>query len=245
MDYSARFNNQTHNFLDAVQAYNNALDEELLTAIKMLDLKPNEILLNVFAGGISLHKFIDTRLNIQYLEYDTNKEFSNTDTHCVHYTIDNIPIESQSVDKIICLATLHHFNNEERQILYKEFHRVLKPTGMLVIADVIENSSQANWLNVFVNEYNSNGHQGIFFSPLDSQLMNESGFKNVTVSIQHYNWTFPDDDSLIRFYKLLFGLNLCKDDNLILDNIKHFLEYNQRLNDVVVRWKLMYFKCVF
>ncbi len=109
MDYSTRFNNQTHNFLDAVQSYENVLDEEMMTAIKMLDLKQNEILLNAFAGGIPIDKYIDKSLNIQYLEYDTNKGFSNTDI--IHYTIDNIPIKSQSIDKILCLATLHHFNN--------------------------------------------------------------------------------------------------------------------------------------
>lgn len=240
MDYSARFNNQTHNFLDAVQSYENVLDEEMMTAIKMLDLKENEILLNAFAGGIPLDKYIDKGLNIRYLEYDTNKGFSNTDI--IHYTIDNIPIESQSIDKILCLATLHHFNNQERQILYKEFYRILKPSGMLVIADVIENSLQAKWLNVFVNQYNSNGHKGNFFSSMDSQLIKNTGFNNVTVSIQHYNWKFPDDYSLIHFYKLLFGLNLCKDDEFLLDNIKNYLEY-QKSTNIMIPWKLLYFNC--
>ncbi|NBP03463.1 MAG: SAM-dependent methyltransferase [Proteobacteria bacterium] len=240
MDYSTRFNNQTHNFLDAVQSYKNALDEEMMTAIKMLDLQQNEILLNAFAGGIPLDKYIDTRLGIEYLEYDTNKDFCNNTI--VHYTIDNIPIRSQSVDKIICLATLHHFNDRERDLLYKEFHRVLKPSGMLVIADVIENSPQANWLNVFVNKYNSNGHKGVFFSPKDSQLIKNTGFNNVTVFVQHYNWWFPDDDNLVRFFKLLFGLNLCELD-LLLDNIKQFLEYTTLNDVVVVPWKLMYFNC--
>lgn len=241
MDYFTRFNNQTHNFLDAVQSYENALDEEMMTAIKMLDLKQNEILLNAFAGGIPIDKYIDKSLNIRYLEYDTNKEFSNTNTDIIYYTIDNIPIESQSIDKILCLATLHHFNNQERQKLYKEFYRVLKPYGMLVIADVIENSSQAKWLNVFVNQYNSNGHKGNFFLPTDSQLIKNTGF-NVTISIQHYNWKFSDDYSLIHFYKLLFGLDLCKDDNFILDNIKHYLEY-QKLTNIIIPWKLLYFNC--
>jgi len=113
---------------------------------------------------------------------------------------------------------------------------------MLVIADVIENSLQANWLNIFVNQYNSNGHNGNFFSPTDSQLIKNTGFNNVIVSIQHYNWKFSDDYSLISFYKLLFGLNLCKDDNFLLDNIKHYLEY-QKLTNIIIPWKLLYFNC--
>lgn len=240
MDYNSRFNNQTHNFLDAMQYYTNALDEEMKTAIRILNLKPNDILLNAFAGGIPLNKYINTDLHVKYLEFDTNKDFAKNNIK--HYTIDEIPIESNSVDKIICLATLHHFNNTERLILYNEFHRILKYNGMLVIGDVIENSSQAKWLNIFVNKYNSNGHNGTFFSHEDSHLL-KTVFKTIDFSIENYNWKFTDDSSLVHFFKLLFGLNLCKDNTLLLNNIKQYLQYNQKHDHIVIPWKLIYFDC--
>lgn len=81
-------------------------------------------------------------------------------------SIDDIPLKSQSVNKILCLASLHHLNNEERINTYNEFYRILKPNGKLIIADVIKNSNQSIWLNNFVNNYNSNGHNGIFLMKL-------------------------------------------------------------------------------
>ena len=38
------------------------------------------------------------------------------------FSFDKIPLKSDSVNKIICLATLHHLNIHERNILYNEFY---------------------------------------------------------------------------------------------------------------------------
>lgn len=245
MDYDKRFNNQTHNFLHAIESSYDSLDEEMHTAIRTLNLKTDDVLFNAFAGGIPLNKYIDKNLNVKYLEFDTNKEFAKDNIR--HYTIDNIPIKSSSVDKIICLATLHHFNNKERLILYNEFYRILKCNGLLAIGDVIEHSPQAKWLNIFVNKYNSNGHNGIFFSHEDSHLL-ETLFKTVDVSIENYNWKFINEGHLVNIFKLLFGLNTlqsCNDDTLLLNNIKYYLQYYKTLdhNSLVIPWKLIYFTC--
>jgi SAM-dependent methyltransferase len=249
MDYDNRFNNQTHDFLHAIEYSNAALDEEMYTAIRYLNLKTDDILFNAFAGGIPLNKYIDNKLNVKYLEFDTNKEFAKNNIQ--HYTINNIPIKSNSVDKIICLATLHHFNNRERLILYNEFHRILKCDGLLIIGDVIEHSPQAKWLNIFVNKYNINGHNGIFFSHEDSHLL-ETVFKTVDASIEKYNWKFINEDNLVKCFKLLFGLNMlqnCNDDTFLLKNIQYYLQYYLQYNEsldhksLVIPWKLIYFSC--
>jgi hypothetical protein len=213
------------------------LDEEINTAIQMLNLQKNDVLLNTFAGGIPIEKYINKDLNIQYLAFDTHKDFITQNIK--YFTYDNIPVKSQSVNKIICLASLHHLNTNERHVLYNEFNRILTKNGTLIIADVIQNSTQAKWLNIFVNKYNSNGHNGTFFTNNDSTLIKTSGFNNVNISFQNYNWNFENDDSAIDFCKLLFGLNLCNDNNLLLYNIKSYLQYNNNK----IPWKLIYFQC--
>lgn len=234
MDYIQSFTNRTHLYLEAINKYKNVLDEEMKTAIEMLYLQPNDVVFNAFSGGIPLDKYINKDLNIKYLEYDIHKDFTTNS-----YKLDKIPIESNSVNKIICLATLHHLNITEREIIYKEFYRILLPGGSLVIGDVIDKSSQSKWLNIFVDKYNSNGHKGLFFSHNDSILMNKSGFKHIDISINNYNWNFKNDSDLINFFKLLFGLNLCNDDDLLLDNIKYYLNYN----NFKIPWQLIYFNC--
>jgi hypothetical protein len=237
MDYLTSFANRTHSYLNAINQYEHVLDEEINTAIQMLNLQKNDVLLNTFAGGIPIEKYINKDLNIQYLAFDTHKDFITQNIK--YFTYDNIPVKSQSVNKIICLASLHHLNTNERHVLYNEFNRILTKNGTLIIADVIQNSTQAKWLNIFVNKYNSNGHNGTFFTNNDSTLIKTSGFNNVNISFQNYNWNFENDDSAIDFCKLLFGLNLCNDNNLLLYNIKSYLQYNNNK----IPWKLIYFQC--
>lgn len=238
MEYLKSFTDRTHSYLDAVEQYGDVLDEEFSTAVEMLDLKQNDIVLNAFAGGIPIQKYINKELNIQYLEFDLHKDFILNDIY--KFTINNIPLKCNSVNKIICLATLHHLNINERNILYNEFYRILKIGGVLIIGDVIHDSPQAKWLNIFVNKYNSNGHNGLFFTKNDSCLIETVGFK-VNISLKNYNWNFENENSLIIFCKLLFGLNLYyNDDRSLLDNIKNYLQYK----DGKIPWKLIYFSCI-
>jgi SAM-dependent methyltransferase len=237
MDYIKSFTNRVHSYLKAVELYDNVLDEEIITAINNLQLKKDDILLNIFAGGIPIDKYINNELNITYLAFDTHIDFILNSIK--KFSFDKIPIQSNSVNKIICLATLHHLSIDERNILYSELYRILIPGGRLVIADVICDSPQAKWLNEFVDKYNSNGHKGLFFTNNDSELIEKNGF-NVDVSINKYNWNFKDEKCLLHFCKLLFGLDLCSDDNILLNSIKKYLNYDNGK----IPWELIYFNCV-
>lgn len=236
MDYIKSFTNRAHSYLYAIEHYKNVLDEEIITAVDNLHLEKNDVLLNVFGGGIPVDKYINKELNVKYLSFDMHKDFISNSIQ--EFTFDNIPLESHSVNKIICLATLHHLDVNERNIIYNEFYRILIPGGILLIADVIENSNQARWLNEFVNKYNSNGHNGLFFTNEDSTLIKTSGF-NVDITVQNYYWNFENEKTLIEFCKLLFGLNLCNDDIMLLNSIKNYLDYI----DGKIPWKLIYFSC--
>jgi SAM-dependent methyltransferase len=237
MDYIKSFKNRGHSYCKAVTLYNNVLDEEITAALDNLQLEKNDVLLNIFAGGIPIDKYIKSDLNITYLAFDMHTDFIiDSIKKC---SFDNIPIQSNSINKIICLATLHHLNISERTSLYNEFYRILVPSGRLVIADVIDTSPQAKWLNEFVNTYNSNGHKGLFFTKDDSNLIKDSNFL-VETSINEYNWNFNNDIDLLHFFKLLFGLDLCIDDTSLLHSIKEYLYYNNRK----FPWKVIYFNCV-
>lgn len=251
MDYIKSFTNRAHSYSNAVELYNDVLYEEFMTAINHLQLKKGDILLNVFAGGIPIDKYINPELNITYLAFDMQKDFIVDSIQ--EFTYDKIPLQSNSINKIICLASLHHLNIHERDILYSEFYRILTSGGMLVIGDVICNSSQARWLNEFVDTYNSNGHRGLFFTEKDSQLIEKNGF-NVDVTINKYNWNFKDETCLLDFFRLLFGLDLCGDDEELLHSIKkslHPVLYRPDLSgsddlrsNIKIPWKLIYFNCI-
>ena len=236
MDYIRSFTNRAHSYSNAMDLYQNVLDEEIITAIENLELKKDDILLNVFAGGIPIDKYIKDELNITYFAFDMHKDF--LENSIKQFTFDKIQMKSNSVNKIICIATLHHLSIDERDVLYKELNRILIPGGRLVIADVISDSPQAKWLNGFVDKYNSNGHNGLFFTNDDSKLLEKNNFK-VDISINNYNWNFKDEECLLHFCKLLFGLDLCTDDKLLLNSIKEYLHYDNGK----IPWQLIYFNC--
>lgn len=235
MDYKQSFQKRSQSYLQAIKDFPEALENEFLNAIKMLQLKENDVVLNIPAGGIPLEKYIDVHVN--YFAFDTHDEFtSNEIKYC---TWDNIPLKNKSVDKIICLASLHHLNTNERISTLKEFHRILKKTGKLVIGDIINKSPQAIWLNDFVNTYNSDGHKGIFFTPEDSLFLNSQGF-NVSTTIVSYPWVFNSNTNAIIFCKLLFGLDLLDlTDPKLSQGVKDILN----LENGKIPWQLIYFVC--
>lgn len=229
MEYKAAFKNRNVQYETAVEKHDGVLRQEFETAVAALDLKPSETLVNIPSGGNPLYTHIDPSLNIHYIPFEPMKD---------HSEFSNIPLPSNSIDKIITLASFHHVHREREDTL-KEFHRILKPSGMLVIADVIEGTKQAEWLNGFVNEYNPNGHNGLFLTQSDTTLAQKTGFK-VECCIHTYDWLFKSDEQAVNFTKNLFGLNLLQDDTLLLQALKDRLDYK----DCKFEWQIMYMKCI-
>lgn len=229
MEYKIAFTNREEQYVEAVEKHEHVLRFEFETAVKALELKSGETIVNIPSGGNPLYKYIDPCLNIHYIPFEPikdNSEFSR------------IPLVSNSIDKIITLASFHHVH-KEREDTFKEFYRILKQNGMLIIADVIEDTKQAKWLNGFVNEYNSNGHNGLFLTERDKLLAEVVGF-TVECSIHKYDWIFKSDEEAVEFTKKLFGLNLLHDDTLLLQYLTEILDYN----DFKIEWQLMYLKCI-
>jgi len=231
MNYNNSFNNRIKSYINAVTLYKNVLDEEILNVLIELNLKENNSVLNLGAGGFHLNKFLDD--NIIYIPYEFNEEFAKEEkiNYCKY---NNLPFKNNSIDKIVIVALLHHFSEEEKEILYKECFRILKNDGLLLVADVIKNSNEDFWLNEIVNKYNINGHNGKFFDKNDNDLFIKVGFK-VENKVKKYKWNFTNDISMIDFMKKLFFLKI--DDNLLFSLVKEKLSYNNNQID----WKLMYF----
>ena len=238
MDYKKLFVNRTKSYLYSINKYPNVFYNEFTVAIKMLNLNDKDILVNIPAGGIPLNKYIEPQLEIKYYEYDICKEFCIDNIKLCDYT--NIPQKNNSIDKIICLASLHHTSILERYNIYNEFNRILKQHGVLVIGDVIKESYQDKWLNNFVNKYNSYGHCGLFFSEKDIQQIEKSNF-SVKIEHKEYDWIFNNENEMFDFLKHLFHLDLLPNNRILLDGLINFLNYTP--TSCKIQWKLLYFIC--
>jgi SAM-dependent methyltransferase len=234
MDYNKTFESRGHKYKYATDTYPHALDSEFKTAIKMCELKPGMILVNIPAACIPLHNYLPADAEFGYVPLESNKAFANL-TGVPYSPLDAIQLPDKSADVIISLASLHHASDSERIVFYAECRRVLRPGGRLVIGDVMRGSTQDAWLNTFVNMYNSAGHNGQFWSGADARLLENSGFK-VTIKNPMYTWDFESNVGMIDFCRNLFGLD-CAADSQIERGLVQYLG----AKNCSIPWQLMYF----
>jgi SAM-dependent methyltransferase len=175
----------------------------------------------------------------EYIEYETNKEFARI-TGLPQCEITSIPLTSSSVTKILSLSALHHTTDNERKAFYAECWRILQPGGQLIIGDVERGSRQDKWLNIFVNKYNSSGHNGRFWSTDDLAGFQEAGF-TVTIERKNYTWNWKTYKDMLDFCKNLFGLDLATDSE-ILDGLLKFLKPTIINAEYRIDWSLLYWK---
>ena len=243
-NYSKSFKNRCQKYLYAINTYPHVMENEFKTAVGMLQLNKNkhEIILNIPGAGIDLDKYVNLP-NKTILTFETSYDFVKLDPERYKLcSLTNIPLENNSVDRIIILTSLHHVELKERETVYKELGRVLKKDGLLVIGDVIKDSSQARLLNEFVDKWNSNGHKGIFFNEEDSNLLEKCGFK-VDVTAKNYNWNFKNKLEMSDFVLNLFGLDLYNQREDKVNNLIKEISNYITLNKYGFEWKLIYFTC--
>jgi len=237
MDYNLLFSARAESYLSALSTYPDVLAKEFSCAIKQCGLTYGQTFLTIPSSCEKVAPFLPSDFGIHYLAFETNKELSDR-THIPYCTFDSIPCADNSVDTILSLATLHHCTNEERVQFYKEAKRILKPGGgKLVLGDVLLDSDQDRWLNIFVNEHNPIGHAGIFWTAEDAALLTSVGF-TVTHSIQEYTWDFPDIPSMYDFVRKLFSIHALSDSDLH-DGLATYLHAD--FTNPSFRWKLIYF----
>jgi SAM-dependent methyltransferase len=156
----------------------------------------------------------------------------------IDFEFKKLPFEDKSFDRVVIMAVLHHISVKNREMLYKECMRILKPSGKLVVSDVVKGSKQDYWLNTVVDKYNSLGHKGRFFDKSDEELFRSVGF-DVRSEVASYFWYFNNKAELEDFVTNLFGMDLSDNVYDIVD--KHLRLIPHGKEGFKFEWKLIYF----
>jgi len=218
-----------------------AIERDIL--VDLLELTPGLAICDVAAGGGYLADGIYDRLDgscrIVCVENSTHfSESLPARYERLLCSLSDIDLESGTMDRIACLAGVHH--QEDKQRFFDEAFRVLRPGGLLGVGDVLCGSPPARFLNEAVDRWSDLGHGGMFLAPGElSGLMENAGFSDVAESVHEYTWNFPELGDLVWFCKTLFRMTRAELGDVETE-LRRYLEIDVEPDAARLHWSLVY-----
>jgi SAM-dependent methyltransferase len=223
---------------EAFRLYPESIAEEAQLIIDAADLTPFETLLDIPSASGFLNRYISTP-NINLIAIDPSPQMHKLcrenvpNSHCA--ALNNIPLENDSVDKVICLAGLHH--EPDLLSIFQEIYRVLRIGGQFIIGEVDENSAVSIFLNEFVDQHSSTGHQGIFYSVNYENILRATHFKVTSNLLKNYHWRFDSEDHLADCLIKMFGIDKAS-PTTVINAVKSILGLDHFADHIRMRWSL-------
>ena len=200
--YKEIFEQNGASYHHAMKTWPRVRDEEFAAALSYLKGKGGKIL-DVPAGGGYLKAYLPDGWS--YLGKDFSGGFGTSHNLVVKCSEIDLGVPASSFDAVICLAAMHHVENKEA--FFNAVKKALKPDGIFLIGDVIKDTKEAEFLNGFVNDWNSLGHDGDFIDQKrDMKLLQDYGFKS-DYKRKDYHWNFDDKHQAFHYFRHLFTLN--------------------------------------
>ncbi|MDE3220735.1 MAG: class I SAM-dependent methyltransferase [Nitrospirota bacterium] len=240
--YRDIFQKRGHLYHQAMTLYPQARTEEFHHVVRMADLKDREIVCDVPSGGGYLRNFVDRTLSFIHLE--TSEVFAdlcrdNGASNVLLGTLEDIPVETDSVDKVISLAALHHVDEKER--FFSEACRILRQGGTFTIADVRAQSAVSEFLDDFVNEHNTMGHKGNYIHAKTQAEIAGCGFVIMESPLIPFHWEFDSPQAMGGFCQMLFGVDKA-DSAQVVEGIRKHVGYSVERNACRMNWELLFMK---
>lgn len=244
-NYQHIFDQRGKEYHDAMTLCADARRQEFELIVEQAQLKVGQLVCDMPAGGGYLQHYIPD-IDIGLILIEPSKEFYDLipkSNDCCAYLseLDKLPLDARSLDTITSLVGLHHADNKPE--IFKEMHRILRQGGRLCIADVGEGSSAGDFLNIFVDQHSSSGHQGIFIDNEFRRQIVIAGFDIVFDETISYFWEFSSKEEMARYCILLFGIDLISVDD-VLNGIHKHLGYEETDGRCYLNWGLNFLTCI-
>ena len=242
--YEEIFEKRGHLYHKGMTLYPQARREEFSNIIKLAQIRHGDIICDIPSGGGYMKNFINTKVKIVSIE--TSRAFANLckangNSDVAHTNLNNLPIKTNSVDRISILAGLHHVEN--KLSFYGESYRILKHNGILCIADAWQGGMVSMFLDVFVNQHNSMGHQGAYLDENTKGDLEKCGFDVSYLSSIKYYWRFDPLDDMVTYFQILFGIDKASYEE-VLHGITKYLGYSLINKEYCLNWELTFYRAI-
>jgi len=161
----------------------------------------------------------------------------------------NFDLPDKSIDKIVSIATFHHYDNTNKKTglkgrlkAMKEFYRLLKPNGKLILGDVCNNTDSQKYFYSINNPIycSPSGHPHEFIDKIIIEdLCMKSKLKLLKIEYKQTPWVFKDEKQAKEFLHTIHNAKCSKEESL--KHAKNYLKYKKSKNSVSLGWSLIYF----
>ncbi len=213
--------------------------QEFDNVIRKADVTTEDVVCDIPSGGGYLRHYLEppaSLIHIESSEVFANLCRANGADQVLLGSLEHIPLRTGIVDKIISLAALHHVRDKEG--FCSEAFRVLKKGGTVTIADVQSHTNPSEFLDGFVHNHNSIGHQGLYIDRTTSHAIAKKGFRIMESTVIPFHWVFASLETMGRFCQLLFGIDKATPEQIV-EGIRKHVGYDIEHDQCRMNWELL------
>lgn len=213
LSYSDIFAERGSAYDIAMQRYPRARDAEFEQIVAAAALRPGMRVGDVPAGGGYLARHVPDGVTCE--GHEPCASFTNHGLRGKEAGRPLLPLPwgADELDAMLSLAGVHHL--ADKVPLFAEFARVVKPGGTLVVSDVAEGSPVARFLDGFVGDNNTTGHEGAFLSDRTCAELQAGGWVVDRARVESFAWRFESSGAMVDFTRHLFDIVRAPDEAVL------------------------------
>ena len=209
LSYEELFGQRGSAYDRAMLAFPQARAQEFAQAIAAARPEAGMVVADVPAGGGYLRRYLPR--GCDWIGHEPCADFTNhrTGQSDAGTPLLPLPFADRAADVAISLAGVHHL--DDKRPLFREIRRIIRPGGRFVLSDVAAGTPTARFLDGFVGDTNSTGHEGIFLDAHTLEELAAAGWEVVSHRLEHFHWVFADNAAMVAFCRGLFDIRKADD----------------------------------